>query len=143
MSGIFGDDPIPAFASSRNVVVLSPENAFLKILNGPGCGEIISLSSLKMIIGRNDPPHVSVDIDLSKYEIGKIPMISRRHAELKWVNEKLELVDLGSSNGTFVNGTRLASLKESGTPRPVVLCEGGKITFANLECEIICQINHS
>ena len=32
------------------------------------------------------------------------PTISRRHAELRGADESVSLRDLGSSNGTFVNG---------------------------------------
>ena len=33
--------------------------------------------------------------------------VSRLHAQLNWVNDDWEVVDLGSSNGTFVNGERI------------------------------------
>ncbi|KAJ3082745.1 E3 ubiquitin-protein ligase trim38 [Rhizoclosmatium hyalinum] len=52
------------------------------------------------------------------------PTISGRHAELIWTGEILTLTDVGSSNGTGVNGTRL-------TPRiPVQLKSGDRVTFA-------------
>ncbi|KAJ3281325.1 E3 ubiquitin-protein ligase trim38 [Rhizoclosmatium sp. JEL0117] len=52
------------------------------------------------------------------------PTISGRHAELIWTGETLTLTDVGSSNGTAVNGTRLM-------PRiPVQLKSGDKVTFA-------------
>src|SRR5436305_1129710 len=35
--------------------------------------------------------------------------VSRRHAEIEERNGGLIVTDLGSSNGTFVNGTRIAS----------------------------------
>lgn len=35
------------------------------------------------------------------------PEVSRRHAELQYVRGVLYLTDLGSSNGTFLNGKRL------------------------------------
>ncbi|MBF0543130.1 MAG: FHA domain-containing protein [Candidatus Riflebacteria bacterium] len=133
----FGEDPIPGFASTKNLEVLKAENAFLKILNGPNSGCLVPLNSLKMLIGRNDPPRIIVEIDLTSFELGEIPMISRKHAECKWVDNKLEIIDLGSSNGTFVEGKRIPSLRENKAPQPVQLNSGSRVRFANLECEIV------
>ncbi|MBA2379133.1 MAG: FHA domain-containing protein [Blastocatellia bacterium] len=36
------------------------------------------------------------------------PMVSRRHAELRWSNGNWVLVDLNSSYGTFINGQRVS-----------------------------------
>jgi pSer/pThr/pTyr-binding forkhead associated (FHA) protein len=35
------------------------------------------------------------------------PEVSRQHALIRWAQGRLELSDLQSANGTFVNGTRL------------------------------------
>jgi len=35
------------------------------------------------------------------------PMVSRRHAELKADKNAVAILDLGSSNGTYVNGLRV------------------------------------
>jgi pSer/pThr/pTyr-binding forkhead associated (FHA) protein len=61
----------------------------------------------KAVIGRFDPqtrraPDISLDC-LNAHENG----VSRRHAVLIWRNDVLHIVDLGSSNGTWVNGLRL------------------------------------
>lgn len=37
------------------------------------------------------------------------PLASREHAIVRLTGGKLEVVDLGSRNGTFVNGTRITS----------------------------------
>lgn len=50
-------------------------------------------------------------------------MISRRHAEISYVNTQYVLRDLGSANGTFVNDTRL----ESGSVR--ILQQGDTLRF--------------
>ena len=63
-------------------------------------------------------------------------MVSRRHAELQWVNGELQIIDLGSRNGTFVDGQRL--IGDPGQPSPpITLKLGSKIKLGDLELEII------
>ncbi|MDX2077395.1 MAG: FHA domain-containing protein [bacterium] len=61
------------------------------------------------IIGRKDPILAfTPEIDLTSY--GGYQMgISRKHATIRHNGDKLELVDLGSRNGTFLNGKKLES----------------------------------
>jgi adenylate cyclase len=86
------------------------------------------------------------------------PTISRRHAELRAENDVLEVADLGSSNGTQLNGNRIARAKAvafdtltfgratfrvepletspraaGGTIVRQVRVEGGRDAFANLD----------
>ena len=69
-------------------------------------GEIFALASNSTLIGRQDAKRgIFVEIDLKPFDIGK--SISRRHARLDLKGEKYTLSDLGSVNGTSVNGTRL------------------------------------
>jgi pSer/pThr/pTyr-binding forkhead associated (FHA) protein len=62
-----------------------------------------------LIIGRADPTSSRPpEIDLNPY--GAIELgVSRRHAKIERNGNILSLIDLNSSNGTFVNGRRLAS----------------------------------
>src|ERR1051325_11142464 len=53
------------------------------------------------------------------------PTISRRHAELSLVPGGVEIVDLGSSNGTFVNGDRVTKA----TARGGDVVTFGKVVF--------------
>jgi adenylate cyclase len=53
------------------------------------------------------------------------PTISRRHAEVRADGERVALTDLGSSNGTFINGTRI----ESGIAGLSDLLAFGKVAF--------------
>ena len=53
-------------------------------------------------IGR-DPVDCQITFDNAKY-----PMVSRRHAELRWEGGKWFLHDLNSSYGTYLNGQRIA-----------------------------------
>jgi EAL domain-containing protein (putative c-di-GMP-specific phosphodiesterase class I) len=65
-----------------------------------------------------DQPVRHVRVDASRFTIGRRPdaslcipsaTVSREHAELTVVDRGLLLRDLGSTNGTFVNGTRIQS----------------------------------
>src|SRR5207244_12406728 len=53
------------------------------------------------------------------------PTISRRHAELALVSGGVEITDLGSSNGTFVNGDRVTKK----TARGGDVVTFGKVVF--------------
>jgi adenylate cyclase len=53
------------------------------------------------------------------------PTISRRHAELRLVKGSLSVKDLGSSNGTFINGTRVTE----GVLEPNDSVTFGKVVF--------------
>jgi len=71
-----------------------------------------------MRIGRGSPHDIEKpDIDLNPYE--SIKTVSRNHATLSIKNGGVMLTDVGSSNGTFVDGKRLkpniAAKIESGT----------------------------
>lgn len=60
-----------------------------------------------MTIGRASPHDVQKpDIDLNPYE--SIKTVSRNHARISVESGKLILTDIGSSNGTFIDGKRLS-----------------------------------
>ena len=63
-------------------------------------------TTMDIVIGRqpreDDPP---VTIDLEPYD-GHDLGVSRHHAMIKRIKDNLVLVDVASSNGTFVNGHR-------------------------------------
>ena len=127
---MIGGGPIP-------VVQRTPTNARLKVTNGPGAGKVFSLDKMKLLVGRSDPPAILVDVDLRECELGGSPMISRRHAELQWVDGDLQLVDLGSANGTYVDGTRLTAQTPKHPSQPVKLGAGVRIRFGNVELEVV------
>jgi ABC-type multidrug transport system ATPase subunit/pSer/pThr/pTyr-binding forkhead associated (FHA) protein len=66
-----------------------------------GQGSERSFDKALIRIGR-DPFDSDIAFDGASY-----PMVSRKHAELRWDNGRWFLVDLGSSYGTFVNGNRI------------------------------------
>ena len=71
----------------------------LTVRKGPKVGEIFLLETFSLTVGR-DP--VS-DVVLND------PEVSRQHARFTQTNEGYQVQDLGSTNGTFVNGERLES----------------------------------
>ncbi len=67
--------------------------------SGPTPGATFSLEGDQLIIGRDSSSGVCIN-DAE---------VSRKHARLMFQGGKYVLEDLGSTNGTFVNGQRLAS----------------------------------
>ncbi|MBD2181918.1 FHA domain-containing protein [Planktothrix sp. FACHB-1355] len=127
----FGFDPIPGLTQ------LKPEVTYLLVLNGPKANQYFSLNRLRSLIGRSHPPHIIVDIDLSGYEPSLPTTISRHHAVIQWANNKLQIIDLASRNGTFVNGQQLTPPSADRPSDPVVLTVGSKIKLGNLEFAIV------
>lgn len=68
----------------------------LQVLQGPDKGHIFEIPSDRLIIGR-----YSESVHLTDHTV------SRRHAELQFREGEWRIVDLGSSNGTYVNGERV------------------------------------
>jgi len=66
----------------------------LVILSGPLCGEAIPLNSPTTAIGRDPSSQLSIPDHL----------MSRRHCAVESADGHFTLRDLGSANGTFVNG---------------------------------------
>lgn len=73
----------------------------IRILSGPQAGEILSLKPGTNIIGR--APHCDIKIVSSQ--------VSKEHAKLDVLDGKVVVSDLGSRNGTFVNGTQVKSMR--------------------------------
>jgi len=71
-------------------------------------GQILPLSSRsEFTLGRiSDAQPIMPDIDLTPYK-AYASGVSRLHAVLRHEGEKMLVRDLGSSNGTYVNGKRL------------------------------------
>jgi pSer/pThr/pTyr-binding forkhead associated (FHA) protein len=73
-----------------------------------GIAERLTLTpNFSVVLGRSDPNYrQSPDIDLLPYGAMRRG-VSRQHARMLVVNNGLYLVDLASTNGTYVNGKRL------------------------------------
>lgn len=87
----------------------------------PGHGTLskISLRNVTVTVGR-DPQG---DVCLAS------PNVSKRHAQFAISARQIQLQDLGSTNGTFVNGKRLESV--------TVLNEGDLVQFADVELRLV------
>jgi two-component system, cell cycle response regulator len=70
---------------------------YLLVLAGTSVGEMHPIAKEKTVMGRGDK------VDVRLVDEG----ISREHAQLIQQGEKVILEDLGSTNGTFCNGTRV------------------------------------
>ena len=135
--GGFGLDPVPGMDETPSPSVVPARRARivgLRLINGPKSGAVFCSALPLAVIGRNDPPAMSVDIDLTDAELGVPPMISRKHARLERdiASGDVYLTDLGSTNGSWVEGVRL----ESGQ-RSVVLTVPSRLRMANLEFDTI------
>jgi diguanylate cyclase (GGDEF)-like protein len=80
------------------------QQALLIVLSGPRLGTRNVLSEVPVDIGRGSACHLILDAD----------SVSRRHARIEWTGQAHRLVDLASTNGTYLNGTRVrdATLKD-------------------------------
>lgn len=92
--------------------------ARLKVLSGTQQGSEISLPEGKFLIGREEDCHLRPNSEL----------VSRHHCVFAKDEYALRLRDLGSTNGTFVNGEPLKG--------GVVLNSGDRVTVGQLEFEV-------
>jgi pSer/pThr/pTyr-binding forkhead associated (FHA) protein len=70
--------------------------ARLRVVSGPAAGRTVDIEE-EIVIGRED-----TDLDIDD------PELSRRHAVVRRFANRLQVEDLGSTNGTYVDGTRIA-----------------------------------
>ena len=69
----------------------------IRILSGPQTGQIVDLKLGKNVFGRSQACDVKIQ------SLG----ISKEHCEVHVYKDKMMIVDLKSSNGTFVNGVKI------------------------------------
>jgi pSer/pThr/pTyr-binding forkhead associated (FHA) protein len=98
----------------------APESAFL-IIQGT---KAVPLTLDVIKIGRSHDNSVVIDD----------PRISRHHAEIRAINERYVLFDLGSSGGTFINGQRTSQ---------AMLYPGDRISLAGVEVHFAREIPHA
>jgi diguanylate cyclase (GGDEF)-like protein len=77
--------------------VATTEQALLLVLSGPRLGTRTILSDAAIEVGRGSNAGLVLDAD----------SVSRRHARIEPMGAGHRLIDLGSTNGTYVNGLRV------------------------------------
>lgn len=102
----------------------------LRITRGARAGARERFEKSIIAIGRHP-------INDLRFDVERDLDVSSRHAELRLIGERYVLVDLGSTNGTFVNGQHLDA------ERP--LSDGDVITFGNdgpqLEFRVVGEVS--
>jgi adenylate cyclase len=88
-----------------------------KLLSTAGDITIDLTKPRTIVVGR------AVTSDLPIYD----PTVSRRHAEVSLADSGVRVMDLGSSNGTFVNGTRVTE---------TVAADGDIVTFGKVAFKV-------
>lgn len=93
--------------------------AQLRFLSGPLAGRVVPLPA-QLRIGRETAGNDLVLED---------PSVSRHHALIAWEADGCRVRDLGSSNGSFLNGLRL--------DRPALLGAGDQLTVGQIRIEVL------
>ena len=96
-------------------------SAELKVVGGKHVGQVIPLNRRKFLIGREQDCQLRPNSE----------MVSRHHCVFSVDDYSVRLRDLGSTNGTLVNGERIR--------KDVVLVAGDKIVIGNLEFELVIR----
>jgi pSer/pThr/pTyr-binding forkhead associated (FHA) protein len=111
------------------------DNMVLRIEIEGGATPILVYPKQEIIFGRRDPTSGGMpDVDLTPYA-GYRMGVSRRHAAIRLQEKRLDVSDLGSSNGTFLNGTRLSA------HRPYQLRDGDEIRLGQMVMKVFFQTN--
>lgn len=96
--------------SGGAVRFVTPQHALLVVIAGPRLGHRVVLSEQPLEIGRGTDCGLQLDAD----------SVSRRHARIEWTGTTHKLVDLRSTNGTFVNETRIHERELADGDRPQI-----------------------
>ncbi len=109
------------------------EEMVLRIEIEGGTTPMLVYPKQEIIMGRRDPNTGGMpDVDLTAYA-GYRMGVSRRHAAIRLQDKHLNVSDLGSSNGTFLNGTRLNA------HRPYQLRDGDEIRVGQMVLRVYFQ----
>ena len=98
---------------------MAAPNYQLTMRSGPTPGKTYQLDQEETIVGRD----LANDIAISD------PEVSRRHARFMRKEEEFLVEDLGSTNGTFLNGERISSPQELKVGDVITLGENVVLVF--------------
>jgi len=103
-------------------------------LNMIESGQILPLADrTEFTLGRSaEGQPIVPDVDLSPYN-AYANGVSRLHAVLKLIQEQIIIMDLGSSNGTYLNGNRLPPYVE--TP----VAHGDVVNLGKLKIQMLIE----
>jgi len=111
------------------------EEMVLRIEIEGGSTPMLVYPKQEIIMGRRDPNTGGMpDVDLTAYA-GYRMGVSRQHAAIRLQDKQLNVSDLGSSNGTFLNGTRLNA------HRPYQLRDGDEVRLGQMVLRLYFQSN--
>jgi len=94
-------------------------HARLRVIDGPDRGQEFELDKHRCVIGRRNADVVLRD-----------PRVSRQHAIIEVYKDRILVKDLGSSNGTQVNGRRVEA---------EMLSAGSRIRIGDTTLELLLQ----
>ncbi len=96
--------------ATGSIRIVGPQQAYLVVISGPKLGERLALGEQPVEIGRGTTSGLQLDVD----------SVSRRHARVEWTGQTHKLIDLGSTNGTYVNEKRISECELSDGDRPQI-----------------------
>ncbi|MBN1284291.1 MAG: FHA domain-containing protein [Anaerolineae bacterium] len=108
----------------------APSAVVLQVRNAEDAYFTIEMPDAPVTLGRSDlRTGLFVDIDLTPFDATKLG-VSRRHAVLDWDEDGVTIQDLGSANGTLLNGHHL----EPDFRR--IVCDGDEIMLGKLALRV-------
>lgn len=98
MGGIRDDETLVGISAGfADMVEGALDRALLLVLSGPAVGQTCTIGPQAAVLGRGDGNEALIPD----------PEISRQHARIVLTEDGFVISDLGSVNGTFVNGARI------------------------------------
>lgn len=113
-------EPAKGHALHPAAAAVRPGTGVLVITRGPGAAARFLLTGGAVAAGRHPDSGVFLD-DIT---------VSRHHAEIRWLDDEYWIIDAGSLNGTYVNGTQVQSLP---------LTSGDEIEIGKFRLTFTCQ----
>ncbi len=125
------DDAFKVLPERLSESEVTRKNAWKFVLVSPDdAAEPIAIQAVgDVIIGRSEEG-VTPDLDLTAHQENAPRSISRVHAVIRPGEKHLTLTDLGSTNGTFINGEKLVA------GRPITLSNKMTLTFGKAHLQV-------